>query len=69
MRHIVLVGKVYRNRNAMIATKCAWCGAWCSRADFIAAYQHHAKVNHGMCRRCSAKMLADASGGSTRPAA
>jgi hypothetical protein len=58
MRHLVLVGKVYRNtRKRTLAYRCAWCRAWHSVADYIAAHQDGAKVSHGMCDRCAQKFL------------
>lgn len=58
MRHLVLVGKIYRNRRLLkLASRCAWCRQWASTADYIAAHQDGARVSHGMCDSCASDFL------------
>jgi hypothetical protein len=60
MRHLVLVGKVFRNpKTVEIAHRCAWCRRWASTEDMIAAHKHGARVSHGMCKSCARKFEAE----------
>ena len=60
MRHLTLVGKVYRNTKVIkLASRCAWCRKWASMEDYRAAHEHGAKVSHGCCSSCAAKLLAE----------
>lgn len=63
MRHLTLVGKVYRNtRTVRLAIRCAWCRAWASEADYIAAHQDGARVSHTICAPCERKWLENPQG-------
>jgi hypothetical protein len=56
IRKLTLVGKVYRNTKTIrLAVRCAWCRAWASHDDYIAAHQDGARVTHSICESCAAK--------------
>lgn len=60
VRHLVLVGKVYKDvKRLELAIRCAWCRRWETEADYIAAHKYGARVSHGMCRSCARKFEAD----------
>lgn len=69
MRTLRLVGLIRNHKTIAIARRCAWCRAWASVADYIAAYKHHKQVSHGICKPCAKKFLAGLEEIPTTPAA
>lgn len=59
MRTLFLVGRIKNPKVIEFARQCAWCRAWGSRADYIAAHRDHAKVSHTICGACSEKFNAE----------
>lgn len=69
MRTIQLVGALKPRTVPRLASKCAWCGKWASREDYLLAYQKGAKVSHGICDSCAKKFQEQLDAMPTPPAA
>lgn len=63
MRHLTLVGRVFRNTKVIkLARRCSWCRRFASEEDYIAAHQDGARVRATICDSCASRWETECGG-------